>query len=312
MQAAACASAAMLSPSWGVGQEGAAAGAWWLARYPKASRVIEAHSARLAHAGAIAAGHLGEMISRCARALTDKRSSRAAWRAILGDAERIVLKFNSVGAQVLGTTDTLARQLVYQLGEAGYAPGRVTLIEAPALLRHELGTAAPPSGWGGHIRVGDRVDELAAWLLEADAIINVGFLKTHQIAGMSCCMKNLSHAAIRRPARFHANGCSPAVAQIVGDPQVSGRLRLNLVNALRLVVRNGPDANAEDVAAYGGLLMGFDPVAVDACARALLDIERNRFGLPPVNVRYLRAAARLRVGRVHPAELERVAVRDVE
>jgi hypothetical protein len=285
---------------------------WWLTKFPNRSRVIEARSQRIVHGAAIDPAPLREMLDHSIRALTGERTADSGWRAVLGNAQRIVLKFNSVGADVIDTTDSVARQLLKQIIRAGYSASRIVVVEAPTMLRYEFGTAEVPSGWGAPIRLGPNYEDLAGYLLDCDALINIGFLKTHQIAGMSCCMKNLSHALIRHPARYHSNGCSPYVPQIISQPPVSSRMRLNIVDALRPVIKNGPDANEDDIESYGGLLMGFDPLAVDWIARSLLEIQRRRHGLDGLRVPYLRDAALMGAGRAHPAEIERVPVRLAE
>ena len=57
-------------------------------------------------------------------------------------------------------------------------------------------------------------DRLAGVLDQVTAIVNVPFLKTHNLAGMTCCLKNLSHALVKHPAQFHTGGCKE-VADIV-------------------------------------------------------------------------------------------------
>jgi uncharacterized protein (DUF362 family) len=150
---------------------------------------------------------------------------------------------------------------------------------------------------------------LARYLFDADAIINVPFLKTHQIAGMSGCLKNLSHALIRHPAQFHANGCSPYVGQVVGSREVSSRLKLNLMNAVRVVVDGGPGARTENTVGYGGLLLGFDPVAMDYAGLSILAAERHRLGLRGgLAVRYLASSAEMGLGRWRPTDVDRAEI----
>lgn len=282
---------------------------WWLERDPRESRVIEAHSERVVSANVPDAGQVREMLRRSVRALTGERSTKQAWQAVLGPAKRIVLKFNSVGADVLGTTGAVARQLVQHLVSAGYPAETIAVVEGPELLRYELKTRLVPRGWDGAIRVGSRTEPLAVYLLEADAVINIGLLKTHQIAGMSAGMKNLAYAVIKHPAHFHDGRCSPYVPQVIANKEVASRLRLTIVDALRPVIRRGPDATREDVVNYGCMLMGYDPVAVDQVALSLLEIERRRAGLSPdLNVAYLRAAGEMGLGRTHPADIDRVIV----
>ncbi len=282
---------------------------WWLKTTASRARVVDIRSREILAEEAGDTVTLEDILDQGLLHLVPADTPREAWRRVLGKAERVVLKFNSVGDRVLGTNEMMARALVSRLEDAGYSRKQITLVEAPEFLREALGTAAPVRAWGEAVPVGRGLQQLAQYLYDADAIINVPLLKTHQIAGMSCCMKNLSHALLRHPARCHANGCSPFVGQVVGSTPVSTRLRLNIVNALRVVVDRGPDARPEDVAEYGGLLLGFDPLAVDIVGRSVLAMERRSRGLPPwFGVPYLDSAAVMRVGRWRPAEIERLAL----
>ncbi|MFQ5804857.1 MAG: DUF362 domain-containing protein [Phycisphaerae bacterium] len=282
---------------------------WWLRRYRGRSRVIDIRSNRVLHASVADRFGLGEMLDQGVQDLTWTRTAEDAWRSVLGSAKRIVLKFNSVGARAVNTNNALAKVLVERIAAAGYEPQKIALAEVPAYLMKELGTRPVVRGWGAPIEVGGGLEPLAQYLYDADAIINVPLLKTHQIAGMSGCMKNLSHALLRHPARYHANGCSPYVGQVIGSQEVSSRLKLNIVNALRVVVNRGPEAQEEDIVAYGGLLLGFDPLAVDNVGLSILTAERRRRGLPAsFEVRYLASAAKMRLGRWRPADVDRAAV----
>ena len=282
---------------------------WWLRGKQAPSRVVDIRSAAVLRPAIVDSSALGELLDQGVERLTATTSPAAGFRSILGSAERILIKFNSVGARALKISEALARLLVERIGTAGYDPKRIMLVEAPGFLREELGTERVAVGWGSEIEVGGRPEQLARYLLDADAIINVPFLKTHQIAGMSGCLKNLSHALIRHPARYHAHGCSPYVGQVVGSEEVSSKLKLNVVNAVRVVVNHGPDARTEDIVGYGGLLLGFDPLAVDNVGLSILAMERRRLGLAAgLDVPYLSSAAEMGLGRWRPADIDRIAI----
>ena len=283
---------------------------WWLgASFPR-SRVVRVMSTQVLRVAGGDEVVLREMLDLGLQVLTGERTSSDAWHSVLGSARHTVLKFNQVGAEVLGTNDAVGTALGESLRDAGYEPGTLTLVEAPARLTRELGTRVAEPGWGTSIPIGGGTEELAAYLLAADAVVNVPLLKTHRLAGMSGALKNLSHAVIRHPARYHDHGCAPYVGQVVGNKEVSGRLRLTIVNALRLVVRNGPDARADDVVPFGGLLLGFDPVALDAVGLELLEEQGRKLAVEtPLRIPYLEAAAEDAVGRRAPAELDHVVAR---
>ena len=203
----------------------------------------------------------------------------------------------------------LAASLVTSILDAGYDRHGIVLAEAPSrgLLELGVGTASPD--WGAPIPVGTNMEPLARYVLDADAIIDVPFLKTHRIAGMSGCMKNLSHAVIRHPALYHGGGCAPYVGQVISHQAVSSRLRLCVVDALRLVIRNGPDASPDDLLDHGGILLGFDPVAVDTVGLALLGLRRRLAGIDkPLSVPSLSSAATLGAGRAVAHNIEQVVI----
>lgn len=282
---------------------------WWLGPDFKRSRVVDTYSRHVLNASVADKIALTELIMHGIQSLTRESDPVRAWQAVLGPAKLIVLKFNSVAAQQINTTDAMARALVDALAAGDYGPDRIALVEAPRHLQAQLKTRDVPRGWGEAISVGQTRDELANYVYEADAIINVPFLKTHRIAGMTCCLKNLSHALIRHPARYHDNGCSPYVGQIVGAGAITTRLKLNIVNAMRTVINNGPDATERDIYSHGGILLGFDPVATDAVGRDILLRLRRKAGLGGhLDVPYLEDARDRGVGRLRVTEIDRLVL----
>jgi hypothetical protein len=282
---------------------------WWVERHGPQSRVVSVRSERAVTASTDDPLVFEEMIDAGVRRLTGEPTAALSWRRILGAPERIAVKFNSVGARELDTNNALALTLVDRLEAAGFQRRAITLVEVPEYVIERAGCQKAASGWDGSVEVGDGREPLARYWSEADAVINVALLKTHKIAGMSCSLKNLSHAIIQHPARFHANGCSPYVGQIVRQPVVAEKLKLNLVNALRLVIRNGPEAATEDIVDYGALIFGFDPLATDQIGWSTLAIERHQRGMPgEIEVPYLVSAAVGGVGRWRPREIDHQSI----
>lgn len=226
---------------------------------------------------------LGEMFDDGLRIITGERVAADAWHKLLKADDIIGIKFNHVGCEELGTTIPFATRLVAALQKAGFPPERILLIEAPPRLTRDLKTRPPVFGFsGGPVSFGSGEEELSAVLQEVTALINVPFLKTHNIAGMTGCLKNLSHALIRRPGKYHANACAPFVGDIVALPAIRNKLRLHLVNALRVVYRGGPAVGIENVYTHAGLIMSTDLVAADAVGIDLLNDQREKVKLPPI------------------------------
>ncbi|MCH7702191.1 MAG: DUF362 domain-containing protein [Planctomycetes bacterium] len=226
---------------------------------------------------------LAEMLGSALLELTGTTTVPDAWHRLLEPDERIVLKFNQSGAGGIGTTAPMAETLVASLGDAGFEPQQLTLMEVPQALCRQLGCIPPHQGWEAvETDFGSGKDHLASALGDIDAIINVPFLKNHNIAGLTCCLKNLSHALVKHPARFHGQGCSPYVADIVALPEIRSKLRLNIVNALRVVWDRGPQARLEFTEPVGAMILGQKPLTVDTIALALLDDVRAGKGLGSV------------------------------
>ena len=109
------------------------------------------------------------------------------------------------------------------------------------------------------------------------ALINVRPLRTHHWAGVGTCIKNYIQFVPDRPA-YHPDGCA-ALGRIWTLPIVRGKTRLNVLSALTPQFY-GRGANFFDrryVWPYGALLVGTDPVAVDAVGAHLLQVKRIAF-----------------------------------
>jgi hypothetical protein len=251
-------------------------------------------------------GMFKEMLAASLVSLTGRPNISEAWREILKSDDIIGIKFNRSGQGVLGTTEIVADVLVTSLLDAGWDPRQLVCVEAPAGLQARFGLATARPGFDATpTDFGSGTDQLASVLKQVTALINVPFLKSHNIAGMTCALKNLSHAFVKHPARYHRNGCSPYIADIVNLPEIRNKLRLCLVDALRVVYDGGPEARADSVSDEGLLLTSFDPVAIDAVGLEVLNEVRHRNGLQslaasPAAVGYLAAAHRNALGIAIP------------
>jgi hypothetical protein len=113
--------------------------------------------------------------------------------------------------------------------------------------------------------------------LNSTALINVRPLRTHHWAGVGTCIKNYIQF-VPSPSEYHPEGCSP-LGKIWTYPIVKGKTRLNILSALTPQFY-GRGANFFDrryVWDYRGLIVGTDPVAVDAIGAHLLQAKRIAF-----------------------------------
>ncbi len=122
-------------------------------------------------------------------------------------------------------------------------------------------------------------------ILESDVFINVPVLKHHGSSHLSVAMKNLMGIVWDR-GFYHGNG----LHQCIADFCLFRKPDLNIVDAYRVTMRNGPQrAREEDLELKKCLLLAKDIVAVDAAAAKV-------FGIDPLKVKYIDLAAKSGIG----------------
>jgi len=106
------------------------------------------------------------------------------------------------------------------------------------------------------------------------ALINARPLRTHFWSGVGGCIKNYI-MFVSTPWVYHGDACSP-LASIWNKPLVKGKTRLNILSLIRTQFwGRGPHYfDRRFVSDYKGLLIGKDPVALDAIGARLLQLQR--------------------------------------
>ncbi len=127
--------------------------------------------------------------------------------------------------------------------------------------------------------------------LKSTALINVRPLRTHHWSGVGTCLKNYI-MFVSEPSDYHGEGCSD-LGKIWTYPIVKGKTRLNILSALQpqFYGRGAHFFDKRYVWPYKGLIVGTDPVAVDAVGAHLLQVKRiayfgeNRaLDVPPIHI----------------------------
>lgn len=111
----------------------------------------------------------------------------------------------------------------------------------------------------------------------ATALINVRPMRTHHWSGVGSCIKNYIVFS-PRPSSWHSDSCAD-LAGLWELPEAKGKTRLNvLVMLTPLFHGKGPHHfNPRYTWEYGGLIIGEDPVAVDAIGVRILEAKRRDF-----------------------------------
>ncbi|HOT14616.1 MAG TPA: DUF362 domain-containing protein [Bacteroidales bacterium] len=125
-------------------------------------------------------------------------------------------------------------------------------------------------------------------ILDADVVINVPVLKSHQGSTVTISMKNLMGIIWDR-GYWHRND----LHQCIADFATYRKPTLNIVDAYRVMMKNGPKGvSVSDVKLMKSLIVSTDIVAADAAATKL-------FGLEPRDIDHIRIAHEMGVGNMN-------------
>jgi len=216
---------------------------------PTAKVVLIRDAGVLGDQGDVQGGILQSMLDEAVKSLLGTNEPLEAWQRLIKSSDVVGIKSNS-----------------------WYRLPTPKELEA-AIKRRVLDVGVP----GKDIDIADRGVLNNPTFLKATALINVRPLRTHHWAGVGTCLKNYIQFVPDPPA-YHDEGCSP-LGKIWTYPIVKGKTRLNILSALTPQFY-GRGANFFDkryVWPYKGLIVGIDPVAVDAIGAHLLQAKRIAF-----------------------------------
>ena len=120
---------------------------------------------------------------------------------------------------------------------------------------------------------------------EVNKLINLPTLKDHQSAGVTLCLKNLSHGLVNNVSRSHAdtshNDCGEFIPAVVAMPVIRSKVVLNVLDGLKALYHAGPGGRPQFVWEHKTLYFGTDPVAIDRIGLRVIDEKRVASGMKP-------------------------------
>jgi len=116
--------------------------------------------------------------------------------------------------------------------------------------------------------------------LDCDVFVNLPIIKNHVGVGMSCNLKNLMGVNSGASNQFFHNGSEakgeyddiPFLAQCVADLNTLRKPDLCVADATEFLLTNGP-AGPGELGKAGKVILGTDPVAVDAYGAPLVNLR---------------------------------------
>jgi len=136
-----------------------------------------------------------------------------------------------------------------------------------------------------NISIDDRGIRSNSVFQRSTALINVRPMRTHAWSGLGSLIKNYI-MFVDSPSAYHGDSCAD-LATIWKLPVTKGKTRLNILVMLTPLFHGiGPHHyNPEYVWPYNGLIVGIDPVAVDATGMRIIQAKREEFfkEIRPIN-----------------------------
>ena len=216
---------------------------------PAAKVVLIRNAGVLGEQGKIEEEVLQSMLDEAVRTLLGTADTREAWRKLIKPSDVVGIKSNVWHR--LPTPKELEAAIKRRVLDVGVAAKNID-IDDRGVLNNPI-------------------------FLNATALINVRPLRTHHWSGVATCLKNYIQFVPDPPA-YHDEGCSP-LGKIWTYPIVKGKTRLNILSALtpQFYGRGAHFFDKRYVWPYKGLIVGTDPVAVDAIGAHLLQAKRVAF-----------------------------------
>jgi len=186
------------------------------------------------------------MLDEAVCAIVGKKEAPAAWQSLFVKTDVVGIKTNAW--RYLPTPKELEGVIQQRLLDVGISSGNISIDDRGVLDNPVFN--------------------------KATALVNVRPVRTHHWSGVGSCLKNYI-MFVRQPSAYHDEGCSD-LGKIWTYPVVKGKTRLNILCALtpQFFGRGANFFDRRYVWPYKGLIVGTDPVAVDAVGAEILRRKR--------------------------------------
>jgi hypothetical protein len=278
------------------------------------------------HPNAIAANQyqaepIRQMMRKGMTELTGAPGWIDAWRTLFEKGDVVGIKVSPVGGRKLSSDPIVLHEIMAGLKEAGVAPADVIVYSRYKAEIRDAGIdkwLLPGMRWDApteaykdwqHDMDGydpDHYMEMALVYKGDDAsdphmrrsyvsrivtkqvnkIINLPVLKHHQSAGVTICLKNLSHGNVNNVNRSHVtptlNACGIFIPSVVNLPVIRDKSTLHICDAVKAGYHGGPGTPARYIWEHKTLYFATDPVALDKIGLKVIDEKRKQVGMQPI------------------------------
>jgi hypothetical protein len=198
--------------------------------------------------GRVSGPVIHEMLNQAVAALLGEKDAGAAWRRLVKPSDVVGVKSNAWGR--LPTPPELEQAIRDEIVGAGVRPESVA--------------------------VDDRGVRSSPVFQRMTALVNVRPMRTHAWSGLGTCLKNVI-MFVDRPPDYHGDSCA-TLGAIWQLPPLAGKVRLNVLVMLTPQFHSvGPHSFAKEFTwPYCGLVVGLQPVPVDATGARIIQAKRRQ------------------------------------
>jgi hypothetical protein len=290
---------------------------------PYRGKVVGVSHSECLQGGAYQAEPIHEMLNRGMCGLTGAANPGDAWRRFFTPADVVGIKVNPVGQPTICSSFELLHAILEELQNLGVKPGNITVFEryrkniedspysswVPKNIRRAYAADAyepiqmkldgydpdcyvelPFTLPGYDVSDKTACRSHAALFISRDVnkLINLPVLKSHNAAGVTLALKNLSHGLVNNVTRSHDGPelrYTEFVPAVVGMPVIRQKTVLNILDGTKGLCHGGP-GYASVMEPYlwehKTIYVATDPVALDIIGRGVIEEQRKKMGLWPL------------------------------
>ena len=215
------------------------------AQNPVSRVVLIRNETAVNEAHMIDSASVAQMIDTAVQTLSGEKEPMKAWGTYIRPEDTVGVKYTHCGWMRIHTEEAVVEAIVKRLGTLGIPKSRI-----------HPGDGGIP-------------------LDKCTALINVPSIKVHAHTGIAVAIKNYINFG-HNLSSYHSEGSS-RLGEIWLKPEVKGKTRLVIVDALRPYFGPGPQINPLHRWDYKGILAGTDPVALDTICLRICQMKRNLF-----------------------------------
>ncbi|NUN24218.1 MAG: DUF362 domain-containing protein [Candidatus Jettenia caeni] len=271
---------------------------------PARSKVISVKKGGIIRDGKPDQKTVQRMIDEGMFTLTGKKTIADAWRCFFTSDDVVGIKINPIGGKKLSTRPEIVNAIIPSLLAAGVKENNIIVWDrfenhltfaGYQLNKGNSGVryygTEQTAGYDKEIyyesedddpvlREQDGTRSLFSTIItqQVTAIINVPVMKSHDITGITLCLKNIAFGVINNTARFHPSPyfCNPSTSEVYTHPAMKDKVRLHIADALQACFDGGPvNMKPQTIWNEERLFFGTDPVAIDRIGLEIIDKKRK-------------------------------------